>query len=160
MWWGCVGLSVEPARTGLVELLKKDDIDFARILIKRYHPLGLPQGGGAARDHRWFAWVVDGYVCAVAWLHDSAPFRRIAEQFRIGYEASYFMRRLCKTAPGDHLADLLKALADKLKDEGKECIWTFGLDEYTDAVYRLAGFKEVGKTSRKRRSVYVLRLRG
>lgn len=147
------------ARARLVELVEDEDIEFAKALVRRYHAQGLPQGGGAARGHRWFAWVVDGYVCAVAWLHDNTPFRFIAQRFRIKHENSYFIRRICKTAPGEHLVDFLKALAEKLRAEGKECIWTLGLDDHSNALYKLAGFEEVGRTPRTGHPVFVLRLR-
>jgi len=143
----------------LVELRSRDDVGFARVLVARYQRQGVPRGGGAARKHRWFAWVVDGYVCAVAWLHDNTPFRFIAEMFRIGSENSYFVRRVCKTCPGDHLVDFLDALAEQLKGEGKECIWTLGLDDHSNALYKKAGFVKVGETPRASLPVFVRWLR-
>ena len=147
------------SRGRLVELVEEEDIDFARIIIKRYHAQGLPGGGGAAKRHRWFAWVVDGYVCAIAWLHDNTPFRYIAERFRIGHENSYFIRRVCKCCPGDYLVDFLKAVAERLRSEGKECIWTLGLDDHSNALYKKAGFVEVGRTPRTGHPVFALWLR-
>jgi len=129
----------------LVEL-RGGDVELARKLVERYHSQGVPPGGGGARRSRWFAWVVDGYICAVAWLHDNTPFRWLAEKFRIGSENSYFIRRICKTCPGDHLIAFLNALAEKLRTEGKECIWTLGLDDHSNALYKKAGFREVGET--------------
>lgn len=49
--------------------------------------------------------------------------------------------------------------ADKLREEGKECIWTLGLDDHSNALYRKAGFEEVGKTPRKELPVFMKRLR-
>lgn len=142
----------------LVELEKPRDIEFARVLIERYHAQGVPRGGGAAKRHRWFSWVCDGYVCAVAWLHDNTPFRYIAERFRIGSENSYFIRRICKTCPGDYLVDFLNAIAEELRAEGKECVWTLGLDDHSNALYRKAGFEEIGRTPRTGHPVFIRRL--
>lgn len=143
----------------LVELVDKKDIAFARSLIARYHGQGLPSGGGASRRQRWFAWVVEGYVCAVAWLHDNTPFRFIAEKYRIGSENSYFIRRICKTCPGDHLLEFLNAIIEKLREEGKECVWTLGLPDHSNALYKKAGFEEVGVTPKTKHPIFIMKLR-
>jgi hypothetical protein len=143
----------------LVELKNREDVEFVRELIKRYHSQGLPRGGGAARRHRFFAWVCSGYICAVVWLHDNTPFRFIAEKFRIGSENTYFIRRICKTCPGDFLIDFLNAVVEKLKGEGKECLWTLGLDDHSNALYRKAGFEELGKTPRTGHPVFARKLK-
>jgi len=140
----------------LIELNGRD-IDLARLLIAKYHSQGVPLGSGAARRSRWFGWLVDGYICAVAWLHDNTPFRYLAEKFKIGSENSYFIRRICKTCPGDHLVAFLQALADKLRAEGKECVWTLGLDDHSNALYKKSGFEVVGYTKNKQ-PVFVKRL--
>ena len=147
-------------RCELVELEREEDVEFAKMLIDRYHAQGAPRGGAAARRHRFFAWVCDGYICAVAWLHDNTPFRYIAEKFKIGSENTYFIRRICKTCPGDYLVDFLNAIAERLKNEGKECIWTLGLDDHSNALYKKAGFVEIGKTPRTQHPVFVKWLRG
>jgi len=143
----------------LLELRGRGDIELARLLVARYHSQGLPRGGGAARRHRWFAWVCEGYICAVAWLHDNTPFRYVAERFGIGSENTYFIRRICKTCPGDHLVDFLKAIAARLAAEGKEAVWTLGLDDHSNALYKKAGFEELGRTPRTGHPVFALRLR-
>ncbi|MCC6050026.1 MAG: hypothetical protein LM580_04935 [Thermofilum sp.] len=143
----------------LVELEKAEDIQLLKALIARYHRQGAPKGGAAAGHHRFFVLVEEGYWVAGAWLHDNTPFRFIAQRFMIGSENSYFIRRICKFAPGDWLIALLKLLADKLKKEGKECIWTLGLDDHSNALYKRAGFVEVGRTPRTGHPVFVLRLR-
>jgi len=142
----------------LVELTSEEDIEFAKMLMRRYHKYSVPRGGGLARRHRWFAWVVDGYICAVAWLHDNTPFRYLADKFRIGSENSYFIRRICKVCPGDYTVAFLNAIAERLKAEGKECIWTLGLDAHSNALYKRAGFREVGRTPRTDHPVFVKRL--
>jgi len=143
----------------LLELVSKKDISFARELIAMYHTQGIPRGGGAGRRHRWFAWQCDGYICAVAWLHDNTPFRFIAEKFNIGSENTYFIRRICKTCPGDYLVDFLNAIAEKLRNEGKESIWTPGFDDHSNALYKRAGFEELGKTPRSKQPIFIKRLR-
>jgi hypothetical protein len=129
----------------LVELKTRRDLRLARLLIEKYHIYGMPRGGGGARRHRWFAWIVDGYICAVARLHDNKPFRPIAERFRIDYESSYFVRRIvrriCKTRPGERLVDSFNAIAEVLKSESAKCVWAFGLDEQTSEVYRRVGLE-------------------
>jgi hypothetical protein len=139
----------------LIELKMKRDLELARLLIENYHIYGMPGGNGRARRHRWFAWIVDGYICAVAWLHDNNPFRPIAKRFKLDYESSYFVRRICKTCPGEHLVDFFNAIAEKLKSENAKCIWTFGLDEQTNEIYRRVGFELIGFTPRTNRPVYV-----
>jgi hypothetical protein len=143
----------------LVELERAEDIRLLKQLIAKYHRQGCPRGGAAAAHHRYFVLVEEGYWVAGAWLHDNTPFRFIAERYKIGHENSYFIRRICKFAPGDWLITLLKLLAEKLRAEGKECIWTLGLDNHSNALYKRAGFVEVGKTPRTGHPVFVLRLR-
>jgi hypothetical protein len=139
----------------LVELESREDIELFKMLVKKYHSQGLPRGGAAARRHRFFVWVVDGYWCAGAWLHDSTPFRFVAEKFRIPQDNSYFIRRVCSFCPGEHLVALLNAIAEKLKAEGKEALWSMGLPTHSNAVYKLAGFEEVGRTPRTGHPVFV-----
>ncbi len=142
----------------LVELELREDIELARRLIRKYHIQGLPPGGAAASGHRWFAWIVNGYICAVAWLHDSTPFRAIADKFKISHRNTYFIRRICKTCPGDYLVDFLNALTEKLKSEGKECLWTLGLDDHSNALYKRAGFELIGYTPRSHHPVFIKKL--
>jgi len=153
----CEAFSV--VRYMLVELELREDIELARRLVRRYHAQRLPPGGGAAGGHRWFAWIVDGYICAVAWLHDSTPFRALATKFKISHKNTYFIRRICKTCPGDYLVDFLNAIAEKLREEGKECLWTLGLDDHSNALYRRAGFTEIGRTPRTNQPVFIKKLR-
>jgi hypothetical protein len=143
----------------LIELKDRKDIKLVRMLLSKYHTQHTPPGGGGGRGNRFFAWVVDGYICAVAWLHDNTPFRYIAQMYRIGSENTYFIRRVCKTCPGDHLVDFLNALSDKLRNEGKECLWTLGMDDHSNALYKRAAFVEVGVTPRTKNPVFVKRLR-
>jgi len=143
----------------LVELEKGEDIQLLKMLIAKYHRKSCPRGGAAARHHRYFALVEGRFWVAGAWLHDNTPFRYIAELHRIGHENSYFIRRISNFAPGEWLETLLKLLAEKLRAEGKECIWTLGLDDYTNVLFKRAGFTEVGKTPRTGHPVLVLKLR-
>jgi hypothetical protein len=143
----------------LVELRHKGDIKLAKQLVDRYHAQGVPRGGAAARGHRWFAWVCDGYICAVAWLHDNTPFRFVAERFMIPSDNSYFIRRICRTCPGVYLVDFLNAIAERLRAEGKEVLWTLGLDDHSNALYKRAGFEELGRTPRSGHPVFAKRLR-
>ena len=129
------------------------------MLLSKYHTQHAPPGGGGGRGNRFFVWLVDGYVCAVAWLHDNTPFRYIAQTFRIGSENTYFIRRVCKVCPGDYLVDFLNALAERLRAEGKECLWTLGMDDHSNALYKRAGFAEVGVTPRTKNPVFVKKLR-
>ena len=147
----------------LVEVEGERDVELLRRLIEKYHAQGVPRGSGAGRGSRFFAYAVreDGgeYWVAGAWLHDCTPFRLIAEKLGIPCDNSYFIRRICKFAPGDWLVRFLAALAERLREEGKECLWTLGLPGHSNALYRLAGFQEVGKTARSGHPVYVLWLR-
>jgi hypothetical protein len=139
----------------LVELEKRKDIEILRALISRYHEQGIASGGGAAKRHRYFVWVVEGYWCAGAWLHDSTPYHATAIKYRIPIDRSYFIRRICKFCPGDYLVDFLKALAEKLKAEGWEALWTFGFPGHSNATYKLAGFQQLGETTKSRYPVFV-----
>jgi len=143
----------------LVELEDREDVELLRRLMRKYHAQGVPPGAGAARHSRFFALAVqDGqneYWVAGAWLHDSTPFRFVAMRFGIPLDTSYFIRRICKFAPGDWLSQLLTALAERMREEGKKALWSLGLPGHSNAVYKRAGFKEVGRTSRSEHPVFV-----
>jgi len=143
----------------LVELKDREDIRLLRELIRRYHRQGIPRGSGAGRYSRYFVWVIDGYWCAGAWIHDNTPFRFIAQRFNIPNDNTYFLRRICKFCPIECTIDFLKALINKLREEGKEVLWTLGLDDHSNALYKKAGFIEVGKTPRTKHPVFVYKLR-
>ena len=61
--------------------------------------------------------------------------------------------------PNDVLVDFLELLAEKLKHDGFEALWTLGLPEHSNALYKKAGFEEVGKSPRTGHPVFVLYLR-
>jgi len=147
----------------IVELKEKRDIELLRLLIDKYHSQGVPRGGGAGRHPRFFVYVVPEengeYWVAGAWLHDATPFRFVAQKFGIPQENSYFIRRICKFAPGDWLVSFLDALSSQLRAEGKQCLWTLGFKDHSNALYKLAGFVEAGVTARSGHPVYVKWLR-
>jgi len=147
------------SKARLVELREKKDIQLLRMLIEKYHTQGIPRGGGAGRRHRYFVLEKEGYWLAGCWLHDSTPFAFLAKRFRIPEDRSYFIRRICKFVPNDVLVDFLELLAEKLKHDGFEALWTLGLPDHSNALYRKAGFKELGKSPRTGHPVFVLYLR-
>ncbi|AOG61586.1 MULTISPECIES: hypothetical protein [Bacteria] len=141
------------------EVKNKELIKLVRMLIDYYHIQGMVKGGGAGRNSRYFIYLQKEedkkYIVAVAWLHDNTPFRFIAQQYNIPNDRSYFIRRVTKTAPGDHLVNFLNDLSEKLKNDGFEVLWTLGLPDHSNALYKKAGFKLVGQTSRTKHEVYV-----
>ncbi|MEM4455422.1 MAG: hypothetical protein QXT28_11960 [Thermofilaceae archaeon] len=140
----------------LKELKSKEEIRFAQACIQLY---GMPvprfTGGGS----RYFGLVKDGRICAVAWIHKPHVFTPVFRRFQIDEGNSYFVRRVATCCPGDHLADLLRLLAQRLREEGKENVVVLGLPRHSNLPYREAGFVEVGRTPRTGHPVYVLRLR-
>jgi hypothetical protein len=138
-------------RKYIIEYINREDIDFLKELIKRYHPMSLPSESGWALKHRWFAYIIDGYICGVAWLHDSTPFEGVARLFNIDPHKSYFLRRICETCPGIDIVEFLEMIASKLKEEDIEYIWTFKPKyEKGISVFKGSGFVEIGKTKTKR----------
>ena len=137
----------------------KELIKFVRMLIDFYHSQGMPMGGGAGKNSRYFMYIAnDGeqdFIVAVAWLHDNTPFRYIAQQYKIPNDRSYFIRRVTKTAPGDYAVNFLIDLANKLKNDGFEVLWTLGFPDHSNALYKKAGFIEVGKTNRTGHPIFV-----
>ena len=143
----------------LQEVFDPKEIKLLRMLIAKYHEQGCPAGSGLARHSRYFVWVIDGFWVAGCWIHETDPFFNIAVKFNIPKDNTYFIRRICRFAPLDCLIDFLNALCGRLRDEGKECIWTLGLTDHSNAIYRRAGFKEVGITPRTKHPVFVKWLR-
>ena len=147
----------------VVEVKSRRDVLLLKRLIAKYHSQGVPPGGGAGRHPRFFVYAVeDGgteFWVAAAWLHDGTPFRFLAQRLMIPVENAYFIRRICRLAPGDWLIPFLNALAERLSAEGKEALWSLGLPGHSNAVYKRAGFVEVGRTTRSGVPVFVRWLR-
>lgn len=141
----------------LVEFKHVKDIQFLKTLIDRYDELGLPRGGGMAKSHRYFAWLVDGFVCAVAWLHTPGIFEPLFKKYNITVKRSYIVRRICSTCPGQHLVEFLKAICEKLKQEGKEAVVTIATYPHSGATFKKAGFQFLGTTKGKHK-VFIKKL--
>jgi hypothetical protein len=144
------------------EAKDKELLKLLRMLIDFYHSQGMPSGGGAGKNSRYFMYLAnDGeqnFIVAVAWLHDNTPFRFIAQQYKIPTDRSYFIRRITKTAPGDYAVSFLVDLAQKLKNDGFEVLWTLGFPDHSNALYKKAGFQQVGETNRTKHPVFVKKL--
>ena len=134
------------------ELRSPRDIRFLNRLIAMYHRQGNNPG---LSKSRYFVGVVeeDGieYWVAGAILQSPEAFMVIFRKYNIDTKRSYFMRRVCRFVPrskcGDILVEFLNKLANMLKNEGKECILTLGLEDHSNALYKLAGYKEIGVTT-------------
>ena len=140
----------------IVKLEDRDDIKLARLLIDKYHSQKLKIGGGYSSNQYYFALECDGFITAVAWLHDSKPFRFIAQKFRIPLDRSLFIRRVTKTCPGDYTVLFLKMLSEKLRNDGWEVIWTMGFPDHSNALYEKSGFEYQGKTPKTKHPVYAI----
>lgn len=140
----------------VVELRDPRGIKLFNRLMSMYHRQGSKPG---LAKSRYFVYVVDGYWVAGAMLQPPHPFISIFYRFNLDTKRSYFIRRIAKFCPGDHLVEFLSALAERLRAEGKELLVTLGLDGHTNALYRHAGFQEIGLTANGK-PVYVLRLQG
>lgn len=137
-------------------------IKFVRTLIDYYHQQGMPNGGGAGKNSRYFMYIakedIQNFIVAVAWIHDNTPFRYIASQYKIPADRSYFIRRITKTAPGDYDINFLIDLGKKLKNEDSEVIWTLGIPGSQNTIFKKAGFEQVGVTNRSGHPVFVKKL--
>jgi hypothetical protein len=148
----------------------KKTIKFVRMLIDFYHSQKMPMGGGAGKNSRYFMYIANDdengeqsttrqdFIVAVAWLHDNTPFRYIAQHHNIPSDRSYFIRRVTKTAPGDYAVSFLIDLAQKLKNDGFEVLWTLGFPDHSNALYKKAGFEQVGITNRTGHPIFVKKL--
>ena len=138
----------------LVELGNPRDIRFFTQLMDRYHRQGARYGFGKPR---LFVGVVEGYWVAGAVLQPPRAFISVFNQFNLDTGRSYFLRRIAKFCPGDHLLQFLALLADRLHGEGKELLVTLGYGDHSNALYKRAGFTHVGDT-KSGKPVYVLHL--
>jgi len=141
------------------EAKEKELIKFARLLIEFYHSQSIPQGSGAGKYSRYFLYIANEenqkFIVAVAWLHDNTPFRFIAQNYNIPFDRTYFIRRITKTAPGDYLVKFLIDLSEKLKNDGIEVLWTLGMLGHSNALYKKAGFQQIGETNRTKHPIFI-----
>ncbi|CAQ58464.1 hypothetical protein N617_gp23 [Stygiolobus rod-shaped virus] len=142
----------------IIRIEEIEEIKLARSLIRKYHSQGLNIGGGASSTQLYYAYECEGYWTAVAWLHDSKPFRWIALEHGIPLDRSLFIRRITKVAPGDYLVNFLLYLQQKFRNDGLEVLWTLGFPDHSNALYTKAGFKEIGKTTRTKHPIFVVYL--
>ena len=143
----------------LVELEDRGDKRLVRLLFKRFHSMGVPRGEGLGRGSRYFVLVVDCFWCAGVWVHLPSSFRPLFMKFNVPCDNSYFLRRICSFCPGQYSVMLLRLLCERLRNEGKEAILTLGLADHSNALYKKAGFVEVGVTPRSKHPVFVKYLR-
>lgn len=138
-----------------IRVVELRDSSMRRVLVKlmnMYHRQGCHLGLSRCRC---FVGVVEedgvGYWVAGAILQDPQAFMPVFEKAMVDTKRSYFLRRVCRLVPrsvvGDVLVEFLKKLSEKLRSEGKECIVTLGLDDHSNKLYKLAGFRMVGRTT-------------
>ncbi|MEM2409817.1 MAG: hypothetical protein QXF87_04830 [Thermofilaceae archaeon] len=139
----------------LVELRGREAV-FAQLCIQLY---GMPVARFSGQGSRYFALKKEGKICAVAWIHRPSIFRPVFARFGIGQDNAYFLRRIATVCPGDHAVELLEKLCERLRQEGKEVLVALGLPDHSNALYRQAGFVEVGVTPRTGHPVFVKHLR-
>ena len=138
----------------VIELKNDKDKRFFNQLMARYHTMGVRPG---LAKGRYFVYVVDGYWVAGAYLQPPDAFIPVFHKFRLDTKRSYFIRRIAKFCPGDYLVEFLGELAKKLRDEGKELLVTLGLEDHSNALYKHAGFRQIGYT-RSGKPVFVKQL--
>ena len=134
------------------ELRSPREIRLLNRLIAMYHKQGNNPG---LSKSRYFVGVIeeDGieYWVAGAILQSPEAFMAVFRKHGIDTKRSYFMRRVCRFIPkakcGDILVEFLNKLAERMRSEGKECILTLGLEKHSNALYKLAGYKEIGITT-------------
>ncbi|MEM4020312.1 MAG: hypothetical protein QXG57_08810 [Thermofilaceae archaeon] len=133
------------------------EVEYAKLCVQLY---GMRVERFSGEGSRWFGLVEDGKICAVAWVHRPHIFRPVFERYRIDMSNSYIVRRVATCCPGDHSVELLRKLAERLRGEGKECLVALGLPRHSNALYKMAGFEEVGRTPRTEHPVFIMRLSG
>jgi len=136
------------------ELKDRRDIRLFNLLMDRYHVQGAKAGLGR---NRYFVGIVEGYWVAGAILQEPGSWANLFMKFRVDQGRSYFLRRIAKFAPGDWLLEFLEKLRERLRSEGKEAILTLGLPGHSNALYKKAGFKQIGMT-KSGRPVFLLLL--
>jgi len=143
----------------LVLIEDPKEIKLLKELINKYHAQGCPRGGSMSSRERFYVYEIDGYWCAGAWLHGSEPFRNVAIKYSIPIDRSWFIRRICRFCPIECLVEFLNEIAKQLRDEGWECLWSMGLVDHSNALYKQAGFEEVGRSPRTKHPIFVRWLR-
>ncbi len=144
----------------VVELYDPRDIRVLNYLINKYHKQRWKPG---LSKMRFFVGVVEkngaDYWVAGAVLQTPIAFARSLINYKIDITNSYFIRRICSFCPcRDYLVEFIKLLAEKIASEGRELLITFGLEDHTNKLYKLAGFKEIGVTS-SGKPIYILDLK-
>ncbi|MEL9929593.1 MAG: hypothetical protein QXF50_01680 [Sulfolobales archaeon] len=132
------------------------EIEYAKLCIQLY---GMKVERFSGEGSRWFALIRDGKICAVAWIHKPFIFKPIFQKYKIDMGNTYLVRRIATCCPGDHSVDLLNLLSERLREEGKEGIVALGLPDHSNAIYKLAGFEEIGRTPRTGHPIFLRRLR-
>ena len=130
----------------LLELRSEEDKKLFNLLLKKHHPQGPIPGSGLGEGLRFFVLEQGGFWVAGALIHRPGQFARMFKKYNVPADTGYFLRRICSFAPGEHAVALLELLADKLRKEGKHAIMTLCFPHHSGALYKHAGFEEVGVT--------------
>ena len=132
----------------LVELENPDEVSLLRRLIDKYHEFGCIKGSGLGKGLRHFVLEADGYWVAGCIIHQAGAWAPMFIKWRLPVDNSYMVRRIAQFAPGHWAVMLLEKLAEKLRSEGKEMLVTTVIAEHSGALYKKAGFEEIGVSKR------------
>jgi len=131
------------------------EVEYAKLCIQLY---GMAVERFSGEGSRWFGLFKDGKICAVAWIHKPHLFKPVFMKYRLDMSNSYLLRRIATCCPGDHSVELLNLLCEQLAKEGKEALVALGLPGHSNALYKQAGFAEVGRTPRTGHPVFARKL--
>ena len=142
----------------LRELTNPKDVKRFKQVMDALHPMGHPKGGVFAKGWRYWAYCDDNGEWRVLMSTHQLSVFFFSVKFRLPMDRTIMLRRILTLQGGEGLAsEAIKALAQRLKDEGWHYLVTLSTKGHSGALYKHAGMEKVGET-RRGHGVWVLKL--
>ena len=136
----------------LLEISSKEDKNVLKRLFEMYT-------GISRRTHvyneRLFVWTVENRWCAGIWLSEDVIRPLLKRKFGINNDGYLIIALTNFCVDNDYIIDLVKAVTEKLKAEGK-ILWAIASGNgVSEKDLEKLGMKKIGETEKNRRPIYI-----
>jgi hypothetical protein len=136
----------------LLEISSKEDKNVLKRLFEMYT-------GISRRTHvyneRFFVWTVENRWCAGIWLSEDVIRPLLKRKFGINNDGYLIIALTNFCVDNNYIIDLVKAVAEKLRAEGK-ILWTIASGNgVSEKDLEKLGMKKIGETEKNRQPIYI-----
>jgi hypothetical protein len=136
----------------LLEVSSKEDKNILKRFFEMYTGMSRRT---IVYNERFFVWVVRDRWCAGIWLSEDVVLSLLKKKIGINNDG-YLIKALTNfCVDNDYTIDLVKAVAEKIKEEGK-ILWAIASGNgVSEKDLEKLGMRKIGETGKKRQPVYI-----